>query len=99
MRRILIGTLVLTALSMAGPMLAQTRQFPQLEFAAGSLLFPDDGIVNEGFYGANLRLYVTPRVSVGPEIAYISGEGHNHLMLTGNVTYDFLSPLGGRMRP
>jgi hypothetical protein len=34
-------------------------------------------------------------MSVGPELAYVFGERHSHLMLTGNVTYDFVAPHGG----
>jgi hypothetical protein len=97
--RILLTALLLISVPMAHIAAAQTRPPVNLEFAAGSLLFPDDGIVNEGFVGAHLRMYLSPRVSVGPEIAYVSGERHNHLMLTGNLTYDFLSPLGARPRP
>jgi hypothetical protein len=72
------------------------RPGPALEFAAGVLQFPDDGgMVTEGFAGGAARWYVTPRMSVGPELAYVFGERHSHLMLTGNVTYDFVAPHGG----
>jgi hypothetical protein len=36
-----------------------------------------------------------PRVSLGPEIAYIRGDNHNHLMLTGNVAFDLVTPVNG----
>lgn len=97
MRKILAVAIVILALPLVRPAAAQSLS-PQVEFAAGSLLFPDDGIVNEGFVGANLRFYISPRVSVGPELAYITGVNHNHLMLTGNLTYDFLSPVAGKPR-
>jgi len=58
------------------------------EFSAGTLIFADDGAVSEGFGGGAGRFYVSPRISVGPEISYISGEHHSHLMITGNVTVD-----------
>jgi hypothetical protein len=35
---------------------------------------------------------------VGPEIAYIQGENHSHLMLTGNVTFDFVRAVNGEPR-
>jgi hypothetical protein len=80
------------------PAWAQERPAPAAEFAAGTLLFADDGIVSEGFVGGAARFYVLPRISVGPELAYISGTNHSHLVLTGNATFDFLSPLNGRPR-
>jgi hypothetical protein len=84
---------------LARPGAAQER--PELvgEFAAGSFLFADDGIVTEGFIGGAARLFVLPRISVGPEIAYIHGENHSHLMLTGNVSFDLVPPLNGEPRP
>jgi hypothetical protein len=73
---------------------AQERPRPVLEFAAGVLQFPDDGdIVGEGFIGGNARIYVSPRVSLGPEVSFVGGDNHSHLILTGNVTWDFRQPL------
>jgi hypothetical protein len=69
-----------------------------VEFAAGWGGFADDGIVNESLLGGGVRLYLRPRISVGPEIAYIHGENHSHLMVTGNLTCDFFPPTNGRPR-
>jgi hypothetical protein len=80
------------------PASAEERPGPSVEFAAGALLFPDDGIVTEGFAGGAVRFYVLPRVSIGPELAYVRGRYHSHLMVTGNVTFDFLAPTHGRPR-
>ncbi|HUE87486.1 MAG TPA: hypothetical protein VMO26_15530 [Vicinamibacterales bacterium] len=77
---------------------AQERPRPMAEIAAGALLFADDGVVREGFLGGTVRLYVLPRVSIGPEIAYIVGQNHSHLMVTGNVTFDFVRPIGREPR-
>jgi Outer membrane protein beta-barrel domain len=78
---------------------AEEHPRPAVELAAGALLFADDGVVKEGFVGGTARFYVLPRISIGPEIAYIQGERHHHVMLTGNLTFDFLDPLsGGRPR-
>ena len=94
-----IASLSLLALLFAHTVAAEERPRPALELAAGVLLFADDGVVKEGFVGGTARLYVLPRISVGPEIAYIQGERHHHVMLTGNLTFDFLDPLnGGRPR-
>jgi hypothetical protein len=54
--------------------------------------------VKEGLVGGAARFYVSPRISVGPEFAHIQGENHSHLMLTGNVTMDILSPINGEPR-
>jgi hypothetical protein len=91
--------ILLTAL-LGGPFWAsaQERPGPMAEVAAGALLFADDGVVVEGFLGGDARLYVLPRVSIGPEIAYVVGDNHSHLMLTGNVTFDFVRPIGGEPR-
>ena len=60
--------------------------------------FRDDRVVTEGFLGGAGRFHVRPRVSIGPEIAFVSGEHHSHFMLTGNVTFDFLGPVNGQPR-
>jgi hypothetical protein len=78
---------------------AQDRPAPAAEFAAGALFFPDDGTVTEGFVGGTGRIYVLPRISVGPEIAYVQGQNHSHLMLTGNLTVDLVRPINGQARP
>ena len=79
--------------------LARAKPAPVAEFAAGVLMFPDEGVVTEGFAGGAGRFYLSPRISVGPEVAYISGDRHSHLMLTGNMTFDFLRPENGQLRP
>ena len=91
-------TSAMLAVPLATPAAAQTPQKMAVEFAAGSLFFPDDSVVTEGFLGGAGRFYVRPRVSIGPEIAFVSGEGHSHFMLTGNVTFDFLGPQNGQPR-
>ena len=94
----LILSLALVA-AMAMPARAQERPRLAVEVAAGTLLFPDDSTVKEPFAGAAGRVYLSPRLSVGPEIAFISGERHSHLMVTGNLTFDLLRPMQGRARP
>ncbi|MGE3885156.1 MAG: hypothetical protein AB7H81_01870 [Vicinamibacterales bacterium] len=44
------------------------------------------------------RFYLTPRLALGPELVYISGDNHSHLVLTGNLTFDVAAPLAGRPR-
>jgi hypothetical protein len=95
--RLIIAFLVSGSL-VAGPTAAQDRPGPIGEFAAGTLLFADDGVVAEGFAGGAARFYLSPRISVGPEFAFITGENHSHFMLTGNTTFDLLGPVNGRPR-
>ena len=97
--------LALTLMVVAGicavlvrPAAAQDRPGPAVEFAGGALLFVDDATKTEPFAGAAARFYVTPRVSVGPEVAFSSGDNRSHLMVTGNVTLDLLDPVRGRPR-
>jgi len=99
-----LATLALVAFSsisapLACPAVAEERARPIGEFAAGALLFADDGVVTEGFVGGAARFYVLPRVSVGPEFAFIQDHNHGHQMLTGNVTFDLVSPVNGQPRP
>jgi len=91
-----IAAIAALAAALPRPAAAQERPAPVAELHAGALVFADDGFPRENFFGGAARLYVLPRVSVGPEIAYISGRNHSHLMLTGNVTFDVLSPSNGR---
>lgn len=87
---VVLGTLG----ALAAPAAAQERPAPAIEFAAGGLFFPDDDgpTVRNGMIGGNGRFYVSPRVSVGPEVAYVPGENYHALMLTGNVTIDLTAP-------
>ncbi len=92
---------VLTALFVLAPISttvasAQDRQSPSLDFSAGWVGFADDGIVGEGMVGGAGRFYLSPRIAVGPELLYISGENHSHTELTGNLTFDFIAPTAGR---
>ena len=93
----MIATLAVFGLA-ASPASAQERPAPVAEVHGGTLLFADDSVVKENFIGGAGRFYVQPRVSIGPEIAYISGSRHSHLMLTANLTFDLLSPVNGQQR-
>jgi hypothetical protein len=86
----------LFAAPLSCPAAAQERPRPSIEFAAGWVGFADDGVVNESLIGGAARWYLLPRVSVGPEVLSIHGLNHSHLIATGNVTLDVLSPANGR---
>jgi hypothetical protein len=68
---------------------------PVIEFSGGSIAFTEE---TESFVGGAARFYVLPRVSLGPEITHILADSHSHLMVTGNVVFDFLRPDGGQPR-
>jgi Outer membrane protein beta-barrel domain len=103
-RHFLTGLMLVGApLVLTAPAAAQEGRglpAPIVEFSAGTFIFPDDSVVREGFLGAGARVYLGPRISVGPEVAYIVGNNHSHLTLTGNLTVDLLRPLpDGSARP
>jgi hypothetical protein len=90
-----IGTMLLLASPLAGRVAAQERPGPVVEFTVAWMGFPDDGLVSESVGGGAGRFYVSPRISLGPEVAFIQGDNHSHLMATGNITVDLLSPVAG----
>ena len=73
-RTAVLAALLLLAPFLTGAAAAQERPSPALDLSAGWVGFADDGIVGEGMVGAAGRFYLSPRVAVGPELLYISGE-------------------------
>ena len=94
--RVAIGALAVLAPPMAEPAVGQDRPGAVAEFAAGWVGFADDGIPSEGLIGGAARWYLLPRISIGPEVVYIQGRNHSHLVMTGNLTWDIVSPIEGR---
>ena len=90
--RVAIVVFLLLAAPMTHLAVAQDRPGPTVDLAAGWVGFADDGIVSEGLVGGAARWYLLPRVSVGPELVYVYGTNHSHLVVTGNVTWDLLTP-------
>ena len=86
----------------AGAALAQStenRPEPAVEFLAGYAGFVDDATIDHAMVGAAGRVYLTPRVAVGPEFVYMRGPNEDRdLFLTGNLTFDILPPFAGRPR-
>ena len=91
-----IVAFVLLVAPMAHLAAAQDRPGPAVELAAGWIGFADDGIVNEGLVAGAARWSLLPRVSVGPELVYIHGAHHSHLVVTGNVAWDVLASTNRR---
>jgi hypothetical protein len=72
------------------PLAVEARQaLPSIDIEGAWLAFPDEGIVNEPLIGGAARWHLTPRLSLGPEVVYIHGASHSHLVVTGNVVFDF----------
>ena len=94
--------LALAFLLSAGNAFAQLNDFrpaPAIEFLVGYAGFVDDATIDHGIVGAAARLYLTPRVAVGPEFVYMRGPNSDRdLFLTGNLTFDVLPPRDGRPR-
>lgn len=93
---VVVGAVGLLVAPMAGASMAQSRPGPTVEFAAGWVGFADDGIVSEALVGGAARVYLLPRISVGPEIVYIAGTSHSHLTVTGNVIWDVVHSMSAR---
>ena len=93
-----IAAVAIGALSvpMAGVAAGQQAPRAEVELSAGWVGFADDGVVSETMVGGSARFYLLPRVAIGPEILHVQGSNHSHLVLTGNVTFDFLGPRNGR---
>jgi hypothetical protein len=90
--------LIVTGLvSVATPAAAQERPRPMVEAVVGSSGFVDE--VWDYFFtvGAGGRVFVSPRVAIGPEIAYQRGaDDASNLTLTGNLTFDLVTDRPGR---
>ena len=94
--------LTVTLLAFAGDAVAQTldaRPAPAVEFLAGYAGFVDDATIDHSIWGAAARVYLTPRLAIGPELVYMRGPNSDRdLFLTGNLTFDVLPPRNGRPR-
>jgi hypothetical protein len=75
------------------------RPLPVVEFLAGYAGFVDDATIDHTIFGAAARIYLTPRLAVGPELVYMRGPNSDRAFyLTGNLTFDVLPPHEGRPR-
>jgi hypothetical protein len=89
---------LVSVLLVVPPTYAQDRPPPVVDVEAGGIGFADDGVVFETLVGGVARWYLLPTVSVGPELVYIGGNNHSHLVVTGNVIWDVLAAAGQRPR-
>ena len=98
------GVILAFVVLLAPPLHAQqgggaSRPSPAVELTAGYAAFVDDGAIEHAVFGGAARFYLTPRLSVGPELTWMRGPGSDRdLFLTGNLTFDVLGPREGRPR-
>jgi len=79
------------------PALAQDKPAPIVEAVVGRSGFVDEAWEYFGTIGGGARVFVTPRLAIGPEVAYLSGEGDaSNLTVTANLTFDIVRDDGRR---
>jgi opacity protein-like surface antigen len=83
-----------TICGVAQPALAQGRPAPIVETVVGRSGFIDEAWDYFTTLGGGTRVFVTPRLAIGPEVAYMSGEfdslDASNLTITGDITFDFV---------
>ncbi|HEX6164406.1 MAG TPA: hypothetical protein VFZ31_13640 [Vicinamibacterales bacterium] len=94
--RILVAAVLLFSPPVVARAVAQDRPAPIVEIEAGWVGFADDGIVSETLFGAAARWYLSPRISAGPEVVYLAGPNHSHLVVTGNLSFDIIRERASR---
>jgi hypothetical protein len=68
-----------------------------VEFLAGYAGFVDDATIDHSVFGGAGRVYLTPRISVGPEITYMRGPDLDRdWFFLGNLVWDIRHPRAGR---
>jgi hypothetical protein len=100
--RRLAPIVVLLALFGGSPASAQAApdgRAPLVEGSVGYLGFIDEVLIDHLVVSGSARWYVTPRIAVGPEIAYLRGPGIDRdWVVTGNATLDLGPASAGRPR-
>ncbi|MEO8070641.1 MAG: hypothetical protein ABI652_04515 [Acidobacteriota bacterium] len=88
-----LGTLA--ALFLAARPVGAQNVTPRLvaEGHAGHASFADNSPIGHSVFGGSARIFLTPRIAVGPEITYMRGPGADRdWFFTGNITVDVLDP-------
>ena len=81
------------------PAIAQVQRGAAEAFA-GYAGFVDDVFIDHFTVGGNTRIYLSPRIGIGPEVVYMRGPGADDILyFTGNVTFDLLARQEGRIDP
>jgi hypothetical protein len=70
---------------------AQERGLASVEVVTGHAGYVDDAWDHRVMAGGVVRLAVTPRFTIGPEVVYLRGRhGSHEVTVTGTATYDLL---------
>jgi Outer membrane protein beta-barrel domain len=73
------------------PVFAQDKPAPIVEAVVGQSGFIDEAWDYFGTIGGGVRVFVTPRLAIGPEVAYLSGEfDASNFTVTANMTFDIV---------
>lgn len=93
-------TIAATLSGVGQPVLAQDKPGPIVEAFVGRSGFIDEGWDYFSTIGGGARVFVTPRLAIGPEVAYLSGEFDaleaSNLTVTANMTFDIVRDDGRR---
>ena len=90
-------TIAATLSGVAQPVLAQDKPAPIIEAVVGRSGFIDEVWDYFSTIGGGARVFVTPRLAIGPEVAYLSGKfDASNLTVTANMTFDILRDDGRR---
>jgi hypothetical protein len=92
--RILVLTLAFGMVLMASSAEAQSTRKggpDAVEVFAGYAGFVDDATIDHAVFGGAGRFYISPRVSLGPEVTYMRGPDLDRdLFVMGNLTWDMI---------
>ena len=78
---------------------AQGRPRPVVEAVTGWGGFVDEVWIGRTMIGFGGRVFVTPRIAIGPEVVFLGGaDGERDWTLTGNVTIDLVAEAPGAVR-
>jgi len=92
-----LAAFALGVVLLPGLAVAQTHTGPSgaVELTGGYAGFVDDATIHHAVAGGSARWYVSPRVSIGPEVVYMKGPANDRdLFVTGNVTIDLAGSYG-----
>jgi len=78
----------------AHPASGQEKPSPVVELIVGRSSFIDEAWDHFETLGAGARVFLTPRLAIGPEVTLLLGAFDgleaSHLLVTGNMTFDFM---------
>ena len=93
-RVVIVLSLFAAVCGAAEPGLAQDIPAPIVEVVIGRSGFIDEVWDRFTTFGGGARVFVTPRLAIGPEVAYLKSEDDaldaSNLTVTGNITFDFV---------